>query len=444
MKGKEKDKGGGNAGSNGGKKVKDLSHVECWNCGEKGHYARDCTEPAADPTNGCTLSFAMSCSTPNARFRPYEITIDNCSDVSIVHSRFLHDIKPADCGWTAIGGPKSTAGKVGYLKGFFEVICCDTCVGSILSQSAIENLYRITYVQGETYTVYMSQRDLVFYKRGNLYYADFSDWIVGEEVNYATLTRKETRLADRAGELVRVAGYPSQAEAEHLVADGNLVNVPVDVKHVRDYYMMHGEPVASVRGKLTKKKPDTVAVAAEGIQRTVQELSVDVMEVCQQPFLVSVSEPLNLTIQCHLESEGRISLGRGLQDHLSLLSSRGFKVNKLYGDPQFDTLERSFPEITFDVQGAADHLAKVDIKIRRVKEICRSVLSSLPYNLPGMLVKDIVTYAVNRINCRRTTSLMDNRAPRVLFTGRRIDYKKEFKCGFGDYVESYASRAKSN
>jgi len=121
-------------------------------------------------------------------------------------------------------------------------------------------------------------------------------------------------------------------------------------------------------------------------------------------------------------------------------------VNELHADPQssIGKVETSFPGIHFDLQGAGDHLGKIDIKVRRVKEICRSVLASLPYNLPEALVRDLVQYAVNRINVRRTTSLTDNRAPRVLFTGRRIDFKKEFKAGFGDYVEAYNPKVQSN
>ena len=56
----------------------------------------------------------------------------------------------------------------------------------------------------------------------------------------------------------------------------------------------------------------------------------------------------------------------------------------------------------------------------------------------------MVAYVVNRINVRRTTGLTDNRAPRVMFTGQRVDYKKEFRAAFGDYVEAFRPRVQSN
>ncbi len=57
--------------------------------------------------------------------------------------------------------------------------------------------------------------------------------------------------------------------------------------------------------------------------------------------------------------------------------------------------------------------------------------------MPPTLVKDLVAYAVSRINIRRTTAINLNVCPRVLFTGMRINYKKELELAFGDYVEVY-------
>ena len=51
-------------------------------------------------------------------------------------------------------------------------------------------------------------------------------------------------------------------------------------------------------------------------------------------------------------------------------------------------------------------------------------------------MKDLVGYAVLRLNVRRTLALSQNLCPRVLFTGVPVPYK-EFSIAFGDYVEAY-------
>lgn len=42
-----------------------------------------------------------------------------------------------------------------------------------------------------------------------------------------------------------------RVEAEHLVVDGYIINMPADAADVRRYYQMYGEPTPAVRGKMT-------------------------------------------------------------------------------------------------------------------------------------------------------------------------------------------------
>jgi hypothetical protein len=76
-------------------------------------------------------------------------------------------------------------------------------------------------------------------------------------------------------------------------------------------------------------------------------------------------------------------------------------------------MTQDFLGVELDVGGASDYVAKVDAKIRRIKE-----------------------YAVSRLNIRRTHALSGNICPRVLFTGIPVPYS-ELSVAFGDYVESY-------
>jgi hypothetical protein len=167
------------------------------------------------------------------------------------------------------------------------------------------------------------------------------------------------------------------------------------------------------------------------------------MHVAGEKFIVSVCSPLELTIQYHVKNLSKDSLGTGLQAHINTLRSRGFEPQRIFVDPHkaLAALQGSFPGIEVDVSGAGDHLDKVDTKIRRLKELMRSVIAGLPYKLPKERLKDLVTYAVCRTNIKSTTSLNDNVSPRVRFTGFRPDYKHEFGLAFGDYVEAYNPRS---
>ena len=51
----------------------------------------------------------------------------------------------------------------------------------MLSMADVEDMYMITYVQGESITVHMDHRDVVFSRHKKMYVADFSDWLAADQ-----------------------------------------------------------------------------------------------------------------------------------------------------------------------------------------------------------------------------------------------------------------------
>jgi hypothetical protein len=163
------------------------------------------------------------------------------------------------------------------------------------------------------------------------------------------------------------------------------------------------------------------------MQITYQDLTTEVMHVAGEKFLISICSPLGLLLMCHLKSENSQELGHGVQKHLNTLRSRSFDGKKISVDPHksFQALQGSFPGVEIDPSGAGEHLDRIDTKIRRVKELMRSVVSGLPFRVPRERVKDLVTYAVGHLNLRSTEMLMSPECPRVRFTGQRPEYSTE-------------------
>jgi hypothetical protein len=376
-----------------------------------------------------------------------------------MHPQFLIDIREGSGGFKGLSGDKTKLTKVGTLVGFFDCLSSDKTQASVLSLADIEDLYPITYVQGKSYTVHLPDRDLVFKRRGKLYLGDFSDWInqSGDDSKLSLMTtrekehlytKKEVQKARDAREFLKNAGFPSEREAIHMIRDGNIENVPVSVEDIKNSFDIYGAPVEMIRGKTTSRKAPNRDVVDIGLkeERKIQALTSDIMYVKDETFLVSIASPLELVITSHAVSQSKPKLGEGLQSHINLLRSYGFDVSLIRVDPQKSLagLKGSFPGVELDTGGAGDHLPKVDAKIRRVKETCRSIIAGLPYDLPRNRVKDLVTYVVNRLNTRRATSLADNVCPRTKLTGCKINYAREYLLGFGDYVECYDPKVRSN
>jgi len=64
---------------------------------------------------------------------------------------------------------------VGDLEHFYTVISCDDCAANVLSLASIEDLYDVTYEMKVKFTVRLPHRDLVFYRKKNMFIADMSD-----------------------------------------------------------------------------------------------------------------------------------------------------------------------------------------------------------------------------------------------------------------------------
>jgi hypothetical protein len=332
----------------------------------------------------------------------------------------------------------------------------------------VEDMYRITYVQGESITVHMDHRDVVFSRREKMYVADFSDWLAVDQQRveqlYTSLslmtvsykenlcTRKEVRRALEAGEFLKALGYPSERDALEVLYAGNVrksLTVRMTLR-ASSFYTIDGPQVEAIRGMTTKRHVKGSVVRDEGakMQVTNQDLTMDVMHVAGEKFLISICSPLGLLLVCHLKTETLQELGHGAQKHLNTLKSRGFEGKNITADSHksFKALKGSFPGVEIDPSGAGDYLDRIDTKIRRVKELMRSVVSGLPFKLPKDRIKDLVTYSVGRLNLRNTEMLMSQECPRVRFKGQRPEYSSELALAFGDYVEAYnpKAHAKSN
>ena len=158
--------------------------------------------------------------------------------------------------------------------------------------------------------------------------------------------------AKTAYELIKTSGYPSVSEFVGLLEHGNVVGLPgITRDDVRRAYEIYGQPVAYVRGKMTKKKVARVQYSEElkSCERE-QLLYADVMTIGTKKSLLSVSEPLQLTTHHGLKDESQSSLGQALQSQLQVYQERGFSVKVAHVDPAsaFMALRTQFPGVLLD------------------------------------------------------------------------------------------------
>jgi len=80
------------------------------------------------------------------------------------------------------------------------------------------------------------------------------------------------------------------------------------------------------------------------------------------------------------------------------------------------------------------HVPKAEALIKHIKSYCRGVINTLKWRLPAELVPDLVAYAVQRMNLLETKSGLVGTAPIVAFTGVPVDFQKEARFQFGQFL----------
>lgn len=455
--------GGGGGGASAGTKQQhaapkkdpaNKTKVKCFNCQGMGHYANECPSTGKAEVNKTTTQAS------GKKWRWWEVLLDNEANRSIVNPILLRNLRPADAEVTGITGASIPISECGDLEHFFTCLASADTGVSVLSFAEVEDVHSISYVRRKCFIVHLPDGSkLIFRRRRNMYVADMRAWArsnaaanvtTASEVERA-FTRAEVKRAQEALEFMGNAGEASARDAVNMLNDGGITGASITAQDVRNADKIYGQRTQFLRGKMTQKAVNRVPVdpSLKDCDHIDQYLTTDVMHVHGMKYLLTLSEPLGLLVVSTMgaAAPSASAMLSAIQGQVNLLASRGFKARLIHMDPQpgFRSLKGSIAGLEFDEGGAGDHAEKIDQKIRRLKELVRAVVAGVPWNLPKALVNDAILYGVNRLNMRRAQSKTGPVAtPRILFTGRKPNFKKEFSIAFGDYVECYKPGVKSN
>jgi hypothetical protein len=274
-----------------------------------------------------------------------DILLDNQASISIFKNEDLvTNLREAQSGCVIKGiSGNIRVSQIGDVKYCGEVWYNSKVLANVWSFDQAKRMYEVSYDQdSDKFDVAVSEdKTLEFRNREGLYVHDGRHMRTQAIVQVQTVKQNELlytprQVADakKARELMRRLGYISSKDEALMLNTGSILNCPVSSSDVYRAARIQGMDVASLKGK-TRWSPSAI-VKIEEVPRPVftrQVLHVDIMFIEGDPYLISVSTPLLLTMVNHLGGRKSTPVIReALNKQLAMYRAESFEVGNVLTD----------------------------------------------------------------------------------------------------------------
>ena len=120
-----------------------------------------------------------------------------------------------------------------------------------------------------------------------------------------------------------------------------------DAKRAQKIY---GEPVASLKGKTTRRKPPIVITDLVEVPKEIRdanqnvELSIDVFFINQIPFLISVSDTLKFVTTSYIPNRTTDVMVKTITILSNIYTRSGFTIKTIKFDEEFEPMKASIED----------------------------------------------------------------------------------------------------
>jgi hypothetical protein len=265
--------------------------------------------------------------------------------------------------------------------------------------------------------------------------------------NKQLFVAREIDMADKARELYRKLGRPSQHTFEEVLKNNLITNCPVTVDDAKRALIIYGPDLATLKGKTTQGNPSphVPSFAAVPIPAPILEhhhevtLCIDFFFVQGQVFLHIISRKIQHRIVHPVPDRSRGTIIKYLDKVFHLYRSRGFVITDLHTDNEFECIREHISPINLNTVAADGHVGEIERSIRTIKERNRSTVHGLPFKrLPRLMVREIVKHSVTCLNQLPATDGVSNTlSPLTIMTGKPNPDFNTMRLEFGSYVQIF-------
>ena len=412
------------------------------------------------------------------RLNPNWILLDNCSSINVFfNGRYLKNIRVAEKSlhlYTNAG--KAVITMVGDLPGFGEVYYYPEGIANILSfhnvvkkdgysvqyDNGVEDAFTVTNPRGMTRRFTPSKKGLYYWNSTKAIQATGATTkkdamvLVGtdrtrlEEIavetikgNTAKFSTRDNSTARKARELQNITNW-SNKDMMRVAKYGPLINNPFSPRDITVMKKILGPSIPGLQGKNVRARRVTVPTELTGIPQQIMDnygevtVSIDIMKVNKIPFLVSISDHIHYGTSTAMPDMTEETMFSVLKELDQFYMRRGFKINVVLADKQFQCLDNSLAErqMMLNIAAQDEHVPQVERYIRVLKERMRCAIHNTPFTkIPPRMVIGLMAYVlfyINGLPWERGVSMI--LSPMTIVTGRKLDYKLHCKVPFGAYA----------
>jgi hypothetical protein len=394
---------------------------------------------------------------------PFDLLCDCQSTVNLVHNeKLLTNIRKAKVplSVSGISGEQLIVTKVGDLGDFGEVYYHPAAKANILCFYDLSQKYTVTYDTSvmDAFIVKTDKRTLLFEPKGKLYvYNPIKSFGDSEVVlmmntvaeNKSRYTHKEIKQAEIAHDLYIKLARPALNDFIRIVREGRILNCPITVADIKRWVDIFGVDLGTLKGRTTRLTAPVVKIETSPVDLSNPQpvvLAADIMFIESIPFFICISRKLDLITVRNLQNRG----GREIADLIRQLNSvyrqRGYRIDTIMSDGEggMKNSESHIGALGIKTNFASkgEHVPEVERAIRQVKERVRGFMTTLPYKMDELMIIHLVYYCVAAINSIPRSG--ESESPKEVFTGVKIDYSRDCKLGFGEYVQVHDDNAITN
>ena len=388
----------------------------------------------------------------------YEAHCDNQSNENIFcNASLLTNLRQADSPVTisGINGEEFNCDEVGDFMGF-EVYYSPKAIANILSWKKMSDSMTMKWDQDrdEFIAVRGNSEKLVFKCNGDGLYTcnvrkglTLITTVSDNEADYST---REVKAAQNARILARRLGYASPRDLQRMIKNGTLLNCPVTTADVIRAEKIYGKDIAALKGKSTRRASTAISEGEKKdvVVRVNQDLHIDIMFIDGLPFMLSKLKPLELLQVTDLRGKRTAAaLQRAFDEHIANYRNAGYSITRVFNDGEtgMEAIKDHIKsKAEYNPVGPEQHVPAIERAVRLVKERVRSILCGLPYTLPSSYLSHLVSYAVRVINMVPGRQSTDNLSPREKLKGKKLDFKRDLRVEFGQYVQAKTPNKISN